>query len=87
MYIWEDYYIVEIIDFDILEFVFEGEVGELVLIIINCEVMLLLRYCICDLICILLGECFCGCYYKCLDRMKGCSDDMIILKGVNIFFI
>ena len=44
MHIWEDYYIVEIIDPDTLEPVPEGEVGELVLTTINREAMPLLRY-------------------------------------------
>ena len=85
MHIWEDYYIVEIIDPDTLEPVKEGEVGELVLTTINREAMPLLRYRTRDLTKILPGECPCGRHHIRLDRMKGRSDDMIILKGVNIF--
>ncbi|WP_347915658.1 phenylacetate--CoA ligase family protein, partial [Bacteroides fragilis] len=85
LHIWEDYYIVEIIDPDTLEPVPEGEVGELVLTTINREAMPLLRYRTRDLTRILPGECPCGRHHKRLDRMKGRSDDMIILKGVNIF--
>lgn len=85
LHIWEDYYIVEIIDPETLEPVPEGEVGELVLTTINREGMPLLRYRTRDLTRILPGECPCGRYHKRLDRMKGRSDDMIILKGVNIF--
>lgn len=85
LHIWEDYYIVEIINPDTLEPVPEGEVGELVLTTINREAMPLLRYRTRDLTRILPGECPCGCHHKRLDRMKGRSDDMIILKGVNIF--
>lgn len=85
MHIWEDYYIVEIIDPVTLEPVPEGEVGELVLTTINREAMPLLRYRTRDLTRILPGECPCGRHHKRLDRMKGRSDDMIILKGVNIF--
>jgi len=85
MHIWEDYYIVEIVDPDTLEPVPDGEVGELVLTTINREAMPLLRYRTRDLTRILPGECPCGRHHIRLDRMKGRSDDMIILKGVNIF--
>lgn len=85
LHIWEDYYIVEIIDPDTLEPVAEGETGEMVLTTINREAMPLLRYRTRDLTRILSGKCPCGRNHIRLDRMKGRSDDMIILKGVNIF--
>ena len=85
MHIWEDYYIVEIVDPETLEPVADGEIGELVLTTLNREAMPLLRYRTRDLTRILPGECPCGRHHKRLDRMKGRSDDMIILKGVNIF--
>ena len=85
LHIWEDYYIVEIVDPQTLEPVPDGEVGELVLTTINREAMPLLRYHTRDLTRILPGECPCGRHHKRLDRMKGRSDDMMILKGVNIF--
>ena len=85
LHIWEDYYIVEIVDPVTLEPVPEGEVGELVLTTINREAMPLLRYRTRDLTRILPGACPCGRCHLRLDRMKGRSDDMIILKGVNIF--
>lgn len=85
LHIWEDYYIVEIVNPDTLEPVPDGEVGELVLTTINREAMPLLRYRTRDLTRILPGPCPCGREHKRLDRMKGRSDDMIILKGVNIF--
>ena len=85
MHIWEDYYIVEIIDPVTLKPVPEGEVGELVLTTLNREAMPLLRYRTRDLTRILPGECPCGRHHKRIDRIKGRSDDMIILKGVNIF--
>ncbi len=85
LHIWEDYYIVEIVDPQTLEPVPNGEVGELVLTTINREAMPLLRYRTRDLTRILPGECPCGRHHKRLDRMKGRSDDMMILKGVNIF--
>lgn len=85
MHIWEDYYIVEIVDPKTLEPIPDGEIGELVLTTLNREAMPLLRYRTRDLTRILPGECPCGRYHKRIDRMKGRSDDMIVLRGVNIF--
>lgn len=85
LHIWEDYYILEIVDPQTLEPVPQGEVGELVLTTINREAMPLLRYRTRDLTRILPGECPCWRHHIRLDRMKGRSDDMMILKGVNIF--
>jgi phenylacetate-CoA ligase len=85
LHIWEDYYIVEIINPHTLEPVPDGELGELVLTTLNREAMPLLRYRTRDLTRILPGECPCGRHHARMDRMQGRSDDMIILKGVNIF--
>jgi len=85
IHIWEDYFIVEIIDPVTLEPVPDGELGELVLTTINREAMPLLRYRTRDLTRILPGDCPCGRHHKRLARLQGRSDDMIILKGVNIF--
>jgi len=85
LHIWEDYFIVEIIDPVTLEPVPDGQLGELVLTTINREAMPLLRYRTRDLTRILPGDCPCGRHHKRLARLQGRSDDMIILKGVNIF--
>jgi phenylacetate-CoA ligase len=85
LHIWEDYFIVEIIDPVTLEPVPDGELGELVLTTINREAMPLLRYRTRDLTRILPGTCPCGRRHRRLARLQGRSDDMIILKGVNIF--
>ncbi len=85
LHIWEDYFIVEIIDPVTLEPVKEGEIGELVITTINREAMPLLRYRTRDLTRLLPGTCPCGRSHRRLARLQGRSDDMIILKGVNIF--
>lgn len=85
LHIWEDYFIVEIIDPVTLEPVAEGEIGELVITTINREAMPLLRYRTRDLTRLLPGTCPCGRSHRRLARLQGRSDDMIILKGVNIF--
>ena len=85
LHIWEDYFIVEIIDPVTLEPLPDGELGELVLTTINREAMPLLRYRTRDLTRILPGDCPCGRHHRRIARLQGRSDDMIILKGVNIF--
>ena len=85
LHIWEDYVIAEIIDPTTLEPVADGEVGELVLTTINREAMPLIRYRTRDLTSVIPCECPCGRTHKRITRFKGRSDDMIILKGVNIF--
>ncbi|MBP5506474.1 MAG: AMP-binding protein, partial [Prevotella sp.] len=85
IHIWEDYFIVEIIDPITLEPVEDGQLGELVITTINREAMPLLRYRTRDLTSIISGECPCGRTHKRLARLQGRSDDMMILKGVNIF--
>jgi phenylacetate-CoA ligase len=85
LHFWEDYYIVEIVDPETLEPVPDGEIGELVLTTLNREAMPLLRYRTRDLTRVLGRSCPCGRNHVRLDRMKGRSDDMMVLRGVNIF--
>ena len=85
LHIWEDYTIIEIIDPITLKPVPDGEVGELVLTTLNREAMPLLRYRTRDLTSIIPGDCPCGRTHRRLARFQGRSDDMIILKGVNLF--
>ncbi len=85
LHIWEDNVIVEIVDPVTLQPVPDGETGEMVLTTLNREAMPLLRYRTRDLTAILPGDCPCGRTHKRLARFKGRSDDMIIIKGVNIF--
>ena len=85
LHFWEDYYIVEIVDPETLEPVPDGEIGELILTSINREAMPLLRYRTRDLTRVLGRGCPCGRNHVRLDRMKGRSDDMMVLRGVNIF--
>ncbi len=85
MHIWEDAYVVEIIDPNTLQPVEDGQIGELVLTTLTREGMPLIRYRTKDLTSILPGGCKCGRVHKRIDRITGRSDDMIILKGVNIY--
>ena len=85
LHIWEDYVMMEIIDPETLEPVRDHEVGELVLTSLRREAMPLIRFRTRDLTRILPGECSCGRTHKRIARLTGRTDDMIILKGVNIF--
>lgn len=85
LHIWEDNFIVELIDPETLEPVKPGEVGELVLTTLTREAMPILRYRTRDLTRMLPGECPCGRTHMRLDRIVGRSDDMFIIKGCNVF--
>ena len=85
LHFWEDYYIVEIVDPETLEPVADGEIGELVLTTLCREAMPLLRYRTRDLTRVLGRSCPCGRNHVRIDRMRGRSDDMMVLRGVNIF--
>jgi phenylacetate-CoA ligase len=85
MHIWEDSFLVEIIDPKTLEPVADGEEGELVMTSLQKEGMPLLRYRTKDLTRIIQGKCPCGRTHRRIERIKGRTDDMLILKGVNIF--
>ena len=85
MHIWEDAYIVEIIDPETGEHVAEGEIGELVMTTITRGGMPIIRYRTRDLTRFLPGHCECGRTHRRIDRIAGRADDMMILKGVNIY--
>jgi phenylacetate-CoA ligase len=85
MHLWEDNFIMEIIDPDTGEKVPEGEKGELVLTTLYREAMPILRYRTRDIVTIIPGRCKCGRTHRRISRIIGRSDDMIIIRGVNIF--
>jgi len=85
LHVWEDAYIVEIIDPKTMEPVPDGEIGELVMTTLDRQAMPLIRYRTRDLTRFIPGKCSCGRTHRRLDRITGRSDDMFILKGCNIF--
>ncbi|HCL56757.1 MAG TPA: phenylacetate--CoA ligase [Spirochaetia bacterium] len=85
IHIWEDNYIVEIIDPQTGEAVLPGERGELVLTTINREAMPILRYRTKDLTFLHKDLCKCGRTHAKIGRIIGRSDDMLIVRGVNLF--
>ncbi len=85
MHFWEDDFLVEVIDPKTLEVMPDGEEGELVFTTLNREGMPLIRFRSKDLATIYPEPCACGRTHRRISRIKGRSDDMVILKGVNIF--
>jgi phenylacetate-CoA ligase len=85
MHVWEDNYIIEIIDPVTLKPVPDGEQGELVATTLLREGMPIIRYRTKDLTRIIPGRCPCGRTHRRIERIMGRTDDMMILKGVNIF--
>ena len=85
MHLWEDNYIIEIVDPDTLEPVPDGEMGEMVLTTLDRTMMPILRYRTRDLTRIIAEPCACGRTHRRIDRIKGRTDDMFIIKGVNVF--
>jgi len=82
---WADYYILEILDPETLEPVREGEVGEMVYTTLKKEGSPLIRYRSRDLTRLMPGKCPCGSVLPRHDRISGRSDDMFIIRGVNIY--
>ena len=85
MHLWEDAFIGEIVDPETGELLPDGEVGELVLTTLDRRGMPILRYKTRDLTRFLPGQCRCGRTHRRLDRMVGRADDMLIIKGVNVY--
>jgi phenylacetate-CoA ligase len=85
LHIWEDAFLVEIINPITLLPVQDGEVGELVMSSLDRQAMPLIRYRTRDLTRFLPGKCKCGRTHRRLDRITGRSDDMFIIKGCNVF--
>lgn len=85
MHVWEDQFLVEVIDPKTLKVLPDGEEGELVFTTLMREGMPLIRFRSKDLATLFPGPCRCGRTHRRISRIKGRSDDMFIIKGVNIF--
>jgi phenylacetate-CoA ligase len=85
MHVWEDNFLVEIIDPQTGEPLPDGQAGELVMTTLNREAMPLLRYRTRDVTAIIPESCPCGRTHRRLSRITGRSDDMLIVRGVNIY--
>ncbi|HOO84721.1 MAG TPA: phenylacetate--CoA ligase [Prolixibacteraceae bacterium] len=85
MHINEDHFLPEIINPETLEPMAPGEVGELVFSTITKEGIPLLRYRTRDLTRLIYDKCACGRTLVRMEKCKGRSDDMLIIRGVNVF--
>ena len=85
LHIWEDHFIPEIINPDTGDVLPEGEQGELVITTITKEGIPMIRYRTRDITRIIAEPCICGRTHRRLERMCGRSDDMLIIRGVNVF--
>ncbi|MBN1828790.1 MAG: phenylacetate--CoA ligase [Deltaproteobacteria bacterium] len=82
---WADYYILEVLNPETLAPVRNGEVGEMVYTTLRKEGAPLIRYRSRDLTRLISGDCPCGSLFPRHDRILGRSDDMFIVRGVNIY--
>jgi len=85
LHLWEDAYVLEVIDPRSLQPCAEGETGEIVLTTLQRQATPLLRYRTRDLSHLVSGHCPCGRSHRRLARLTGRSDDMLIINGVNVF--
>ncbi|MDE0721564.1 MAG: phenylacetate--CoA ligase [Dehalococcoidia bacterium] len=85
MHIAEDHFIPEIIDSDTLKPLPLGQTGELVFTCITKEALPLIRYRTHDLARLLTDECLCGRTSVRMEKVLGRNDDMLIIRGVNVF--
>lgn len=85
MHYFDDYIYIEIIDPDTKQVLPDGEWGEIVITTLCKEGAPLIRYRTHDLSRIIPGECACGCKFPRIDTIMGRTDDMMKIKGVNVF--
>ena len=85
LHVWGDMMIMEIIDPDTCETLGPGEEGELVMTVLKKEAMPMIRYRIKDLTSIMDEKCECGRTSPRIKRITGRSDDMLIIRGINVF--
>ena len=85
MHIQEDHFLVECIDPETLEPVADGESGELVFTTLSRQAMPIIRYRTRDIASLTHASCPCGRSGARMSRVKGRSDDMLIIRGVNVF--
>ncbi|HBP70960.1 MAG TPA: phenylacetate--CoA ligase, partial [Ruminococcaceae bacterium] len=85
LHINEDHFLVEVVDPETLEPVDEGEDGELIVTPLSKEAFPLLRYRTRDISNVIYEPCKCGRTFARMEKIKGRSDDMLKIRGVNVF--
>ncbi|MDP6707240.1 MAG: phenylacetate--CoA ligase [Alphaproteobacteria bacterium] len=84
-HVWEDHFLVEIIDPESGEVLPAGAEGELVITTLTKEAMPMIRYRTRDITRLVDEPCICGRSHRRLARITGRSDDMLIIRGVNVY--
>ena len=85
LHLWEDHFYFEIIDPKTGDVLPEGETGELVITTLSKEALPMVRYRTGDITHIIPGKCICGRTHRRMARAKGRSDDMLVIRGVNVY--
>ena len=85
LHIWEDHFLCEVIDPDTTQVLPAGEAGELVLTTLTKEALPMIRYRTRDITRLTDEPCACGRTHRRMLRVTGRSDDMLIIRGVNIY--
>jgi len=85
LHVFEDHFIIEIVDPDTLRPLPDGEIGEVVFTTLTKEGIPVIRYRTRDISRIIPETCGCGRTFRRMERVTGRSDDMLIIRGVNVY--
>jgi phenylacetate-CoA ligase len=85
LHVFEDHFIIEIIDPETLQPLPDGEQGEVVFTTLTKEGIPVIRYRTRDISRIVEGKCDCGRVFRRMERVTGRTDDMLIIRGVNVY--
>lgn len=85
LHVFEDHFLIEIVDPQTLQPLPDGEVGEVVFTTLTKEGIPVIRYRTRDISRIIPGDCACGRSFRRMERVTGRSDDMLIIRGVNVY--
>jgi len=85
LHMWEDHFLFEIIDPKTLETLPDGETGELVITTLTKEALPMVRYRTRDITRFSNEQCVCGRTHRRMMRITGRDDDMLIIRGVNVY--
>ncbi|MGW8269146.1 MAG: phenylacetate--CoA ligase family protein [Burkholderiales bacterium] len=85
LHAWEDHFLIEVLDPETGEAVTDGQAGELVITTLTKEALPMIRYRTRDITAIDRRRCACGRTHARIRRLTGRSDDMLIIRGVNVY--
>jgi phenylacetate-CoA ligase len=85
LHVFEDHFLFEIVDPQTLKPVADGQPGEVVFTTLTKEGIPLVRYRTRDISRVITGECACGRTFRRMERITGRTDDMLIIRGVNVY--